>query len=72
MLPATGLTSCHGVDTHRFVSSRNPPAGKLSNRYVENREISPSTGNPLLGSELPKGIQSSSGGAQLIELPLMV
>ena len=71
MLPATGLTSCHGVHAHRFVYWRNPPAGKLSNRNAENREISPSTGNPLLGSELPTGIQSSSGGAQLVELALL-
>ena len=72
MLPATGLTSCHGMDKNRFVSWRNPPAGKLSNRYSENREISPSTGNPLLGSELPTGIEPSSGGAQFLELSLMV
>ena len=71
MLPATGLTSCHGVHTHSFVSWRNPPAGKLSNQYAENREISPSTGNPLLGSKLPTGIQSSSGGPQLVELALL-
>ena len=71
MLPATGLTSCHGVHTHSFVSWRNPPAGKLSNQYAENREISPSYGNPLLGSELPTGIQSSTDGAQLVELALL-
>ena len=71
MLPATGLTSCHGVHNHSFVSWRNKPGGKLSNQYAENREISPSTGNPLLGSELPTGIQSSSDGAQLIELALL-
>ena len=71
MLPATGLTSCHGVHTHSFVSWRNPPAGKLSNQYAENRDISPSTGNPLLGSELPTGIQSSSGRVQLVELALL-
>ena len=38
--------------------------------YIENREISPSTCNPLLGSELPTVIQSSSGGVQLVELAL--
>ena len=53
MLPATGLISCHGVHTNNFVCWRNPPVGKLSNQYAENREISPSTGNPLLDSELP-------------------
>ena len=53
-----------------FFYKQNPPAGKLSNRYAENREISPSTGNPLLGSELPTDIQSRSGGAQLVELAL--
>ena len=71
MLHATGLTSCHGVHTHSFVSWRNPPAGKISNQYAENREISPSTGNPLFGRELPTGIQCSSGGAQLVELALL-
>ena len=71
MLPAKGLTSCHGVHTHSFVSWRNPPAAKLSNQYAENREISRSTGNSLLGSELPTGIQSSSGWAQLVELALL-
>ena len=70
MLPATGLTSCHGVHTHSFVYWRNAPASKLSNQYTENREISPSTGNPLMGSEVATGIQSSSGGAQLVELAL--
>ena len=68
MLPATGLTSCHGVHKHSFVSWRNPPPGKLSNQYAESRKNSPSTGNPLQGSGLPRGIQSSSGGAQLVEL----
>ena len=71
MLPATGLTSCHGVHTPSYNSWRNPPAGKLSNKYAENRKISPSNGNPLLGSELPTGIQSSSGGVQLVELALL-
>ena len=71
MLPATDLTSCHGVHTHSLASWRNLPAGKLSNQYAENREISPSTGNPLLGSDLPTGIQSSSGGAQLVALALL-
>ena len=71
MLPTTGLTSCHGVHTHSFVSWRNRPASKLSNQFAENREISPSTGNPLLGSDLPTDIQSSSGGAQLVELALL-
>ena len=71
MLFATGLASCHGVHTHSFISWRIPPAGKLSNQYAENREISPSTGNTLLDSELPTGIQSSSGGAQLVELALL-
>ena len=71
MLPATGLISCHGVHTHSFVSWRNPPAGKLSNQYAENREFSPPTGNPLLGYELPTGIQSSSGGTQLVDLALL-
>ena len=70
MLPTTGFTSCHGVHTHSFVYWRYPPAGKLSNRYAEKREISPSTGNPLLGSKLLTGIQSSSGGAQLVEKAL--
>ena len=63
--------SCHGVHTHSFDFWRNPLAGKLSNQYAENRKISPSTGNPLLGSELPIGIQSSSGWAQLVELALL-
>ena len=67
----TGLTSCHGVHTHSFVSWRNPPAGKLSNQYAENRAISPSDGNLLLDNELPTGIQSSNGGAQLVELALL-
>ena len=71
MLHATGLTSCHGVHTHSFVSWRNPPTSKLSNQYAESREISPSTGNPLMGSALPTGIQSSSGGAQLVRLALL-
>ena len=71
MLPATGLTSCHGVHTHTFVSWRNPLVGKLSNQYAENREILPSTGNTLLGSELQTGSQSSSGGRQLVELALL-
>ena len=62
MLPATGLTICHGVHS---------PTSKLSNQDDENREISPSTGNPLLGSELPIGIQSSNGGAQLVELAML-
>ena len=64
MLPVTGLTSCH-------VFWRNPPAGNLSNQYAENREISLSNANTLLGSELPTGIQSSSGGVQLVELALL-
>ena len=46
-------------------------AVKLSNQYAENRNISPSTGNPLLDSELQTGIQISSGGAQLVELALL-
>ena len=71
MLHATGLTSCHGVHTHSFVSWQNPQAGKLSNQYAENREISPSTGNPLLDRELQTNIQSSSGGAQLVGLTLL-
>ena len=71
MLSATDLISCHGVHTHSFISWRNPPAGKLSNLYAENQEISVSTGNTLLGSELPTGIQSSSGVAQLVELALL-
>ena len=71
MLPATGFTSCHGVQKHSFVSWRNQPAGKLSNKFAENREISPSTGNPLQDSKLVTGIQSSSGGAQLVELALL-
>ena len=71
MLPATGLISCHEVHTHNFVSWRNPTAGKLSNKYAENREISPSNGNPLLGSELPGGIQSSSGRVQLEDMALL-
>ena len=71
MVPAASLFSCHGVHTHSFVSWRNAPAGKLSNQYAENRVISPSTGNQLLGSELATGIQSSSGGVPLIELTLL-
>ena len=63
MLPATGLTSCHGVHTHSFVSWRNSPAGKLSNQYLKIEKFCP----PLLGSELATGIQSSSGMAQLVE-----
>ena len=64
-------SGAYGVHTNSFVSWRNPPAGKLSNQYAENREISPSTGNPLLGSELATNIQFSSGGAQLVELALL-
>ena len=56
---ATGLVSCHGVHTHSFVSWWKPPVCKLSNQYAKNREISPSTGNPLMGSELTTDIQSS-------------
>ena len=44
---------------------------RLSNQYAENRDISPSTGNLLLDSELPTGIQSSSGGAHFVELALL-
>ena len=71
MLPATGRTSCHGVHTHSFVFGLNPPADKLSNECAENRNISPSTDNTRVGSELPTGIQSSSGGAHLVELALL-
>ena len=46
------------------------PGGIRRMAGAENREISPSTGNLLLGSELPTSIQSSSGGAQLVELAL--
>ena len=55
----------------QFFSWRNPPAAKLSNQYAGNEEILPSTDNPLMGSELATGIQSSSGGAQLVGLALL-
>ena len=45
--------------------------GKLSNQYPENLEISPSTCNPLLGSEWPTGTQSSSAREQFVELTLL-